>query len=58
MHHINMNIDPWTIINVCNLITWTTYERGTLNGFNNGFLNLDIHEFNKGLIGCIKPMHV
>lgn len=46
-NHININIDPWTIIDRCTLVTWTCYELAMLNGLDIGLLNLDVHELTR-----------
>jgi hypothetical protein len=52
-----MNANPRTIINSCHFITCHYYELGSLNSLDSGFLDLHMHEFNKGLVGIVRPMH-
>jgi hypothetical protein len=53
-----MNANPRIIVNnTCDYITWHYYELGSLNNIDNDFLDLHMHEFNKGSTIIIKLMH-
>ncbi len=57
LNNICMSANPRTIVNNCDFIAWYCYELGSLNSLDNGFMDLHMHEFSKGLTNIVKPMH-